>query len=31
MHQCRGIKSREAGVGGWVEEYLIEEGGKWMG
>jgi hypothetical protein len=27
MPQCRGIKSREVGVGGWVEDTLMEAGG----
>ena len=28
MLQCRGIKGKEAGVGGWVEEYLHRSRGR---
>jgi hypothetical protein len=31
MPQCRGIEGGEVGVGGWVEEHLVEAGGGRMG
>jgi hypothetical protein len=31
MPQCRGIKGREAGVGGWVEEHTHRSRGDGIG